>query len=58
MGYRLSDAARAAGHRLHVYDRLGSTNTEALEKARGGETGPLWIVAHRQEAGRGRRGNG
>ncbi|WP_336486325.1 biotin--[acetyl-CoA-carboxylase] ligase [Methylobacterium nigriterrae] len=57
MGYRLSGAARAAGHRLHVHDSLGSTNTEALERARAGETGPLWVVARRQEAGRGRRGN-
>jgi len=57
VAYRLGEAARAAGHRLHVHDRLGSTNTEALERARAGETGPLWVVAHRQEAGRGRRGN-
>ena len=57
LAYRLGEAARAAGHRLHVHDRLGSTNTEALERARAGETGPLWVVAHRQEAGRGRRGN-
>lgn len=55
--YRLGEAARAAGHRLHVHDRLGSTNTEALDQARAGATGPLWIVAHAQEAGRGRRGN-
>lgn len=57
MSYHLGEAARAAGHRLHVHDRLGSTNTEALERARAGERGPLWVVAHRQEAGRGRRGN-
>ncbi|MCJ2014343.1 biotin--[acetyl-CoA-carboxylase] ligase [Methylobacterium sp. J-076] len=57
MAYRLGQAARMAGHRLHVHDRLGSTNTEALERARAGEGGPLWVVAHRQEAGRGRRGN-
>ena len=58
MAYRLGQAARAAGHRLQVHDRLGSTNTEALEQARAGEVGPLWVVARRQEAGRGRRGNG
>jgi len=57
MSYRLSLAARAAGHRLHLHDTLGSTNTEAMERARGGETGPLWVAAKRQEAGRGRRGN-
>ena len=56
-GYRLGSLARAAGHRLHVHDSLGSTNTEALERARAGEVGPLWIVAHRQTSGRGRRGN-
>jgi BirA family transcriptional regulator, biotin operon repressor / biotin---[acetyl-CoA-carboxylase] ligase len=56
LAYRLGEAARAAGHRLHAHDRLGSTNTEALERARAGEGGPLWVVAHRQEAGRGRRG--
>lgn len=28
-----------------------------MSQARAGEAGPLWIVAHRQEAGRGRRGN-
>ncbi|NEU12932.1 biotin--[acetyl-CoA-carboxylase] ligase [Methylobacterium sp. BTF04] len=56
-GYRLGCLARENGHRLHVHDTLGSTNTEALERSRAGEAGPLWIVAHRQEAGRGRRGN-
>lgn len=57
MGYRLGAAAEAAGHWLIVRDSLGSTNTEALECARSGEVGPLWIAARRQEAGRGRRGN-
>ncbi|KQP42357.1 biotin--[acetyl-CoA-carboxylase] ligase [Methylobacterium sp. Leaf104] len=56
-GYALGTLARGEGHRLHVHDRLGSTNTEALERFRAGEAGPLWVVAHRQEAGRGRRGN-
>lgn len=57
MPYRLGPAARAQGHRLHVHDSLGSTNTEAMAQARAGETGPLWVATHRQEAGRGRRGN-
>ncbi|MCJ2140830.1 biotin--[acetyl-CoA-carboxylase] ligase [Methylobacterium sp. E-066] len=57
MSYRLGSEARAQGHRLHVHDTLGSTNTEAMAQARAGETGPLWVVTHRQEAGRGRRGN-
>ncbi|CAA2100020.1 Bifunctional ligase/repressor BirA [Methylobacterium bullatum] len=56
-GYRLGQAAKAAGHRLHVHESLGSTNTQAMELARQGERGPLWVVALRQEAGRGRRGS-
>jgi BirA family transcriptional regulator, biotin operon repressor / biotin---[acetyl-CoA-carboxylase] ligase len=55
--YGLGSRAREEGHRLHVHDRLGSTNTEALDAFRAGEAGPLWIVARQQEAGRGRRGN-
>ena len=46
-----------AGARLITFDTLGSTNAEALSRARAGEHGPLWIVAERQTAGRGRRGN-
>lgn len=57
MPYRLGPEARSQGHRLHVHDTLGSTNTEAMAQARAGETGPLWIATYRQEAGRGRRGN-
>jgi BirA family transcriptional regulator, biotin operon repressor / biotin---[acetyl-CoA-carboxylase] ligase len=37
-------------------DSVGSTNAEALARARAGETGPLWITARTQTAGRGRRG--
>lgn len=33
---------------------LPSTNTEAMRRAAAGETGPLWIAAERQTAGRGR----
>jgi BirA family biotin operon repressor/biotin-[acetyl-CoA-carboxylase] ligase len=33
-----------------------STNTDALERARAGEQGPLWVVAREQTGGRGRRG--
>jgi BirA family transcriptional regulator, biotin operon repressor / biotin---[acetyl-CoA-carboxylase] ligase len=54
---QLSSAAQAAGCRLSVHDTLPSTNAEALTLARGGERGPLWIVARQQSAGRGRRGN-
>jgi len=38
------------------FDELDSTNAEARRRARTGERGPLWILAGRQSAGRGRRG--
>jgi len=41
----------------HVhFDVIDSTNAEAMRLAAGGERGPLWIVAARQSAGRGRQG--
>jgi BirA family transcriptional regulator, biotin operon repressor / biotin---[acetyl-CoA-carboxylase] ligase len=52
----LDPTAVAAGFRLEAHDVLGSTNAEALAKARGGDRGPLWVVAREQTAGRGRRG--
>ena len=52
----LDPRAAAAGVRLVTHKVLGSTNSEALNRARRGECGPLWIVAGRQTAGRGRRG--
>jgi BirA family transcriptional regulator, biotin operon repressor / biotin---[acetyl-CoA-carboxylase] ligase len=52
---RLDPAAE--GFRLSPHDTLPSTNTEALALARSGETGPLWVTARQQTAGRGRRGN-
>lgn len=57
MAYALADAATAAGHRLVAFDAIGSTQGEALERARAGERGPLWLVAGVQTAGRGRRGS-
>jgi BirA family transcriptional regulator, biotin operon repressor / biotin---[acetyl-CoA-carboxylase] ligase len=53
----LHEDANAAGVRLAAHDTLGSTNAEALARARQGERGPLWVTAARQTAGRGRRGN-
>jgi BirA family biotin operon repressor/biotin-[acetyl-CoA-carboxylase] ligase len=53
---QLDPAAMAAGARLLALDAIGSTNAEALTRARAGERGPLWITARRQTAGRGRRG--
>ncbi len=54
---QLDPLAAAAGVHLLDYETLPSTNGEALALARRGEIGPLWIVAMRQTAGRGRRTN-
>lgn len=50
------EATDLAGVRYLRFDTLGSTNAEALTRARAGERGPLWIVTAEQTAGRGRRG--
>jgi BirA family biotin operon repressor/biotin-[acetyl-CoA-carboxylase] ligase len=50
------EATDLAGVRHIAYETLGSTNAEALSRARAGERGPLWITARTQSAGRGRRG--
>ncbi len=50
------EATGLAGVRHIAYETLGSTNAEALARARAGERGPLWITAGSQSAGRGRRG--
>lgn len=57
MAFSLSRPAREAGYRLVTFDEVGSTNTEAMARARDGEGGPLWLVAARQVAGKGRRGS-
>lgn len=41
---------------LELLDETDSTNAEARRRAEAGATGPTWIVARRQTAGRGRRG--
>jgi BirA family transcriptional regulator, biotin operon repressor / biotin---[acetyl-CoA-carboxylase] ligase len=46
----------ASDAHITILDTIDSTNAEALRRARGGERGPLWIVATQQTAGRGRRG--
>jgi len=51
------EATGLAGVRHIAYETLGSTNAEALARARAGERGPLWITAKNQSAGRGRRGS-
>jgi BirA family biotin operon repressor/biotin-[acetyl-CoA-carboxylase] ligase len=39
-----------------LLEETDSTNAEARRRAAAGEAGPVWIVARRQTAGRGRRG--
>ena len=51
------EATGLAGVRHVTYETLGSTNAEALARARAGDRGPLWITAQSQSAGRGRRGS-
>ena len=53
---QLDPIAVAAGVRLQALAATGSTNAEARQRARRGESGPLWITAVEQTAGRGRRG--
>jgi BirA family transcriptional regulator, biotin operon repressor / biotin---[acetyl-CoA-carboxylase] ligase len=55
MAFQLSPEAQNQGYRLEGHDTVGSTNAMALDKARGGDQGRLWIAALKQEAGRGRR---
>lgn len=55
MTFSLGPRALSAGYRLAAFDRIGSTNAEALKRARGGERGPLWFVTTEQTAGHGRR---
>jgi BirA family biotin operon repressor/biotin-[acetyl-CoA-carboxylase] ligase len=53
---RLGPFAAARGCRLDFLPTIGSTNAEAISRAKNGEAGPLWIVAGEQTAGRGRLG--
>jgi BirA family biotin operon repressor/biotin-[acetyl-CoA-carboxylase] ligase len=45
-----------AAVRIVRRETTGSTNADALELARAGDAGPLWVVATEQTGGRGRRG--
>jgi BirA family transcriptional regulator, biotin operon repressor / biotin---[acetyl-CoA-carboxylase] ligase len=56
MEFQLAPTAVGEGYRLETFDTVGSTNAVALERAVGGDPGKLWLVAKRQESGRGRRG--
>jgi BirA family biotin operon repressor/biotin-[acetyl-CoA-carboxylase] ligase len=55
MAFSLGPRAASGGYRLAAFDQLGSTNAEALARAREGERGPIWFVTSEQTAGRGRR---
>lgn len=41
---------------LRIVDEIDSTSAALVALANSGEPGPLWLLAHRQTAGRGRRG--
>ncbi|WOF73703.1 biotin--[acetyl-CoA-carboxylase] ligase [Parvibaculaceae bacterium PLY_AMNH_Bact1] len=45
-----------AGYKLNRHGEIDSTNEEAKRLAASGVSGPVWIVADTQTAGRGRRG--
>ncbi len=55
MAFSLGPRAISAGYRLVAFDSIGSTNAEALSRAREGERGSIWFVTSEQTAGRGRR---
>ena len=55
MTFTLGPTAISAGYGLAAFDQIGSTNAEAMSRARDGERGPIWFVTTEQTAGRGRR---
>jgi BirA family biotin operon repressor/biotin-[acetyl-CoA-carboxylase] ligase len=55
MTFSLGPRAASAGYRLAAFESIGSTNAEAMARARDGERGPMWFVTSEQTAGRGRR---
>src|SRR5688572_20544744 len=56
MPFALGPAATAGSYRLAAYETIGSTNTEAMARARAGDPGRLWVASKAQTAGHGRRG--
>lgn len=52
----VNDVKLPEGYHLRHFAEIDSTNDEAKRLAAAGEAGPVWIVAERQTAGRGRRG--
>jgi BirA family transcriptional regulator, biotin operon repressor / biotin---[acetyl-CoA-carboxylase] ligase len=55
MTFTLGPRASSAGYRLAAFDQIGSTNTEAMARARDGDRGSIWCVTAEQTAGKGRR---
>ena len=55
MTFTLGPRAASAGYRLEAFDQIGSTNVEAMARAREGDRGSIWFVTSEQTAGRGRR---
>ena len=55
MTFKLGPRATSAGYRLQAFDQIGSTNVEAMTRAREGDSGSVWFVTSEQTAGRGRR---
>src|SRR6266436_303969 len=55
MSFSLGSRAQSAGYHLAAFGQIGSTNAEAMSRAREGERGPMWFVTSEQTAGRGRR---
>jgi BirA family biotin operon repressor/biotin-[acetyl-CoA-carboxylase] ligase len=55
MAFSLGPRAASLGYRLAAFESIGSTNAEALARARAGEGGSIWFVTSEQTAGRGRR---
>jgi BirA family biotin operon repressor/biotin-[acetyl-CoA-carboxylase] ligase len=55
MTFTLGPRATSAGYRLAAFDQVGSTNVEAMARARDGDRGSIWCVTVEQTAGKGRR---
>src|SRR5260221_1631932 len=55
MTFSLGLRVISAGYRLGDFERIGSSNAEAMPSARDGERGPTWFVTSEQTARRGRR---
>jgi len=55
MTFTLGPRATSAGYRLQAFDQVGSTNVEAMARARDGDRGSVWFVTAEQTAGKGRR---